>query len=186
MIDCNFVSRNSNPLCLPRLFNQTRIGCEKRGTLNSLSLWSLLFRKERRPAGSPDGNRLSFGTGEKTITKTAVLLCEDQTVVRQWSQSPQGLVKGSLVVLCLCGGYCATVWLVTVCLGVSQFSAFSNLLYSYHGIMLASRLGLDALTALRAVHVKLTFLIYTSINLQALIKQMWRPHFSIFWFPHAN
>lgn len=45
---------------------------------SSFSPWSLLFRKERRPAGYPDGNRLPMGTEEKTITKTAVLLSEDQ------------------------------------------------------------------------------------------------------------
>lgn len=168
------------------VFNQNK------SVLRNEELWTLrlsglcFFGGERRPAGSPDGNRLSFWTEEKTITKTAVLLCEDQTVVRQWSPSPWGLVKGSLVVLCLHGGYCATVWLVTACLGVSQFSAFNNLLYSYHGIILASRLSLDAFTTLRAVHLKLTFSNLYFNQLTGLIKQIWRPHFSIFWFPHTN
>lgn len=35
-------------------------------------------------------------------------------------------------------------------------TAFNNLLYSYHGIGLASRLVMDAFTTLKAVHFKLT------------------------------
>lgn len=124
----------------------------------------------------PDENRLSFWTEKTTTTNSWTKIWPDNDFL-----SPCGLVKGS--VLCLCGGYCAAV---VVRLGVSQLSAFSNLLYSYHGVILASGLRLDAFTTLRAVQLKWTFSYFYINQLTDLVKQTWGPQCGIFWFPHTN
>lgn len=160
------------------VFHQTQMWEMRNWTIYP---WCLCFSGRRtRPAESPDENRLSCWTEEKTITKTAVFLCEGPTVDGQWSLSPRGLVKGPLV-----GALSVRRLLCHCVIGNSLFGCitlFNNLLYSYHGVMLASRLSWDTL---RAAPFKWTFSHLYFSQRTGLIKQMWRPHFSIFLIsPH--